>query len=104
MKSQSQSEAQLLFVKAQEMYSSRSRIWSSKQSWLETGNFFQRAADQFQAEKLFKDAGDAFSKAAECHESGKAPVEATKAWIDAAEAYSHAYNCSEREQSISANT
>lgn len=48
---------------------------------------YQQAANAFKIDKLFKDAGDAFAKEAECRENCKEKNESANAWWNAAKAY-----------------
>jgi len=48
---------------------------------------YQQAANSFKLEKLFKEAGDAFAREAECREKCNESSEAANAWWNAAKAY-----------------
>lgn len=61
---------------------------SNISKWEEAGDLYQQAANAFKIEKLFKEAGDAHSREAECRENSEEPNEAGNAWWNAAKAYS----------------
>jgi len=52
---------------------------------------YQQAANSFKLEKLFKEAGDAFAREAECREKCKEQNEAANAWWNAAKAYKRGF-------------
>jgi len=86
------SQAQIILAKAQKKYASQPGWFASSGSkWEEAGDMFQQAANQFKIEKLFKDAGDAFAKEADCREQAKETSDAANAWWNAAKAYKQGY-------------
>ncbi|KAF8506917.1 vesicular-fusion protein SEC17 [Russula emetica] len=65
----SKSPAQTLLEKADKKANSSSGWFSSSSTkFEEAGDLYQQAANSFKLEKLFREAGDAFSKEAECRE------------------------------------
>jgi alpha-soluble NSF attachment protein len=60
---------------------------SSSTKWEEAGDLYQQAANSFKIEKLFRAAGDAHAREAECRENCKEVNEASNAWWNAAKAY-----------------
>lgn len=60
---------------------------SNNSKWEEAGDLFQEAANAFKIDKLFKEAGDAHAREAECRENSKDTNEAANAWWNAAKAY-----------------
>jgi alpha-soluble NSF attachment protein len=84
----SKSPAQLLLEKAdKKAVSSTGWFSSSSTKFEEAGDLYQQAANSFKLEKLFKDAGDAFAREAECREKCGEKNEAANAWWNAAKAY-----------------
>lgn len=59
----------------------------SDTKWEEAADLYQQAGAAFKIDKLFKDAGDAYSREAECRENGKESNDAANAWWSAAKAY-----------------
>lgn len=88
----SKSAAQTLFEKADKKANSSSGWFSSASTkFEEAGDLYQQAANSYKLEKLFKEAGDAFAREAECREQCKEPNEAANAWWNAAKAYKQGY-------------
>jgi len=88
----SKSPAQTLLEKADKK-AGASTGWfsSSSNKFEEAGDLYQQAANGFKLEKLFREAGDAFSKEAECREKCKETNDAANAWWNAAKAYKRGY-------------
>lgn len=53
---------------------------------------YQSAANAFKLDKLFKEAGDAYAREAECREQDKQREQAANAWWNAAQVYQRAEN------------
>jgi len=88
----SKSPAQALLEKAEKKANSSTGWFSSSSTkWEEAGDLFQQAANSFKLEKLFREAGDAFSKEAECREKCNETNDAANAWWNAAKAYKRGY-------------
>ncbi|PFH54432.1 hypothetical protein AMATHDRAFT_134377 [Amanita thiersii Skay4041] len=88
----SKSPAQTLFEKADKKANSSTGWFSSSSTkYEEAGDLYQQAANAFKIEKLFKEAGDAFAREAECRERCKEANEASNAWWNAAKAYKRGY-------------
>ncbi|KAF5313303.1 hypothetical protein D9619_003535 [Psilocybe cf. subviscida] len=88
----SKSPAQVLLEKADKRANSSGGWFSSASTkWEEAGDLYQQAANSFKLEKLFKEAGDAFAREAECRESCKEDNEAANAWWNASKAYKKGY-------------
>ncbi|KAF8640484.1 hypothetical protein AX17_000147 [Amanita inopinata Kibby_2008] len=88
----SKSPAQALLEKADKKANSSGGWFSSSSAkFEEAGDLYQQAANSFKIEKLFKEAGDAFSREAECRERCKEQNEAANAWWNAAKAYKRGY-------------
>ena len=88
----SKSPAQTLLEKADKKAGSSSGWFSSSSTkFEEAGDLYQQAANGFKLEKLFREAGDAFSKEAECREKCKETNDAANAWWNAAKAYKRGY-------------
>ena len=86
------SAAQTLLEKADKRAASSGGWFTSNNSkWEEAGDLFQQAANAFKIDKLFKEAGDAHSREAECRENAKETNEAANAWWNAAKAYKRGY-------------
>lgn len=64
---------------------------ASSAKFEEAGDLYQQAANLFKVDKLFKEAGDAFAREAECRENCKEQNEAANAWWNAAKAYKRGY-------------
>ncbi|KAG6890367.1 vesicular-fusion protein S17 [Termitomyces sp. T32_za158] len=88
----SKSPAQVLQEKAdKKANSSGGWFTSSTAKFEEAGDLYQQAANSYKLEKLFKEAGDAFAREAECREKCKEQNEASNAWWNAAKAYKRGY-------------
>ena len=84
----SKSPAQLALEKADKKANSSSGWFSSSSSkYEEAGDLYQQAANLFKMEKLFREAGDAHAREAECREKCQESNEAAQAWWNAAKAY-----------------
>lgn len=82
------SEAETHLEKAEKKAASSTGWFSSSSSkWEDAGDLFQQAANAFKIEKQFKEAGDAFSKEAECREKSDDGNSAANAWWNAAKVY-----------------
>ncbi len=97
----SKSPAQTLLEKADKKANSSTGWFSSSSTkFEEAGDLYQQAANSFKLEKLFREAGDAFSKEAECREKCNETNDAANAWWNAAKAYKRGHpdrtliNCS----------
>ncbi|KAH9982673.1 vesicular-fusion protein SEC17 [Lactifluus volemus] len=88
----SKSPAQTLLERADKKAGSSSGWFSSSSTkFEEAGDLYQQAANAFKLEKLFREAGDAFSKEAECREKCKETNDAANAWWNSAKAYKRGY-------------
>jgi hypothetical protein len=88
----SKSPAQTLLEKAEKKANSSTGWFSSSSTkFEEAGDLYQQAANSFKLEKLFREAGDAFSKEAECREKCSEANDAANAWWNAAKAYKRGY-------------
>jgi len=88
----SKSPAQALIEKADKKANSTGGWFSSSSSkFEEAGDLYQQAANAFKLEKLFKEAGDAFAREAECREGCKETNEAANAWWNASKAYKRGF-------------
>ncbi|KAF9044584.1 vesicular-fusion protein SEC17 [Hymenopellis radicata] len=86
------SPAQTLLEKADKKANSTGGWFSSSSAkFEEAGDLYQQAANSFKLEKLFKEAGDAFAREAECREQCKELNEAANAWWNASKAYKRGY-------------
>ena len=86
------SPAQELLEKAdKKAASSGGWFQSSETKWEEAGDLYQQAANAFKIDKLFKEAGDAHAREAECRENCKEINEAANAWWNAGKAYKRGY-------------
>ncbi len=84
----SKSPAQNLLDKADKKANSSTGWFSSASTkFEEAGDLYQQAANQFKIDKLFKEAGDAHAREAECREKCQETTEAANAWWNAAKAY-----------------
>ena len=84
----SKSPAQVLLEKADKKTNSSTGWFSSSSTkYEEAGDLYQQAANAFKIEKLFKEAGDAHAREAECREKSSEENEAANAWWNAAKAY-----------------
>ena len=63
---------------------------TSSTKFEEAGDLYQQAANAFKLDKLYREAGDAFSREAECREKSNEPLEAANAWWSASKAYKRA--------------
>jgi len=82
------STAQTLLDKADKKANSSAGWFSSASTKFEdAGDLYQQAANSFKIGKLYKEAGDAFSREAECREKCKETNDAANAWWNAAKAY-----------------
>ncbi|KAL9716288.1 vesicular-fusion protein S17 [Leucoagaricus gongylophorus] len=82
------SPAQTLLDKADKKANSSTGWFSSASTkFEEAGDLYQQAANSFKIEKLYKEAGDTFSREAECREKCKETNDAANAWWNAAKAY-----------------
>ncbi|KAI9462368.1 vesicular-fusion protein SEC17 [Lactarius psammicola] len=88
----SKSPAQTLLEKADKKAGASTGWFSSSSTkFEEAGDLYQQAANAFKLEKLFREAGDAFSKEAECREKCKETNDAANAWWNAAKAYKRGF-------------
>jgi len=86
------SQAQQLMAKAEKKYSSSSGWFSSNTTkFEEAGDLYQQAANSFKIDKLWKEAGDAFMKEAECRAKAGEQDEAANAYWNAAKAYKRGF-------------
>ncbi|KZT02645.1 vesicular-fusion protein SEC17 [Laetiporus sulphureus 93-53] len=84
----SKSPAQTLLEKADKKANSSSGWFSSSSTkYEEAGDLYQQAANAFKIDKLFREAGDAHAREAECREKCQETTEAANAWWNAAKAY-----------------
>jgi alpha-soluble NSF attachment protein len=88
----SKSPAQILIEKADKKASSSGGWFSSPTSkFEEAGDIYQQAANAYKLDKLFREAGDAFAREAECREKCNEINEPANAWWNAAKAYKRGY-------------
>lgn len=86
------SPAQVLIEKADKKANSSGGWFSSSSTkFEEAGDLYQQAANAYKLEKLFKEAGDAFAREAECREKCKEQNEAANAWWNASKAYKRGF-------------
>lgn len=86
------SQAQLLVEKADKKANASSGWFSSSNTkFEEAGDLYQQAANAFKIEKLFREAGDAHAREAECREKSGESNEAAQAWWNAAKAYKRSH-------------
>lgn len=86
------STAQTLLDKADKKANSSGGWFSSPSTkFEEAGDLYQQAANSFKIDKLFKEAGDAFAREAECREKGGENNEAANAWWNASKAYKRGF-------------
>ncbi|ETW86875.1 hypothetical protein HETIRDRAFT_41610 [Heterobasidion irregulare TC 32-1] len=86
------SPAQIFLEKADKKANASSGWFSSSTTkWEEAGDLYQQAANSFKLDKLFKEAGDAFAREAECRERCKETNDAANAWWNAAKAYKRGF-------------
>ncbi|KAH9950395.1 vesicular-fusion protein SEC17 [Amylocystis lapponica] len=84
----SKSPAQNLIEKADKKANSSTGWFSSSSTkFEEAGDLYQQAANAFKIDKLFREAGDAHAREAECREKSQETNEAANAWWNAAKAY-----------------
>ncbi|CAL1695671.1 unnamed protein product [Somion occarium] len=82
------SPAQGFLEKADKKANSSTGWFSSASTkFEEAGDLYQQAANAFKIDKLFKEAGDAHAREAECREKCQESNEAAQAWWNAAKAY-----------------
>jgi alpha-soluble NSF attachment protein len=82
------SPAQILLEKADKKANSSGGWFASATSkHEEAGDLYQQAANAFKIDKLFREAGDAHAREAECREKCQEINEAANAWWNAAKAY-----------------
>ncbi|PSS37679.1 hypothetical protein EW026_g941 [Hermanssonia centrifuga] len=82
------SPAQSLLEKADKKANSSAGWFSSSSTkFEEAGDLYQQAANAFKIDKLFREAGDAHAREAECREKCQESNEAAQAWWNAAKAY-----------------
>ncbi|KAI0932119.1 vesicular-fusion protein S17 [Taiwanofungus camphoratus] len=82
------SPAQTLLEKADKKANSSTGWFSSSSTkFEEAGDLYQQAANAFKIDKLFREAGDAHAREAECREKCNETNEAANAWWNAAKAY-----------------
>ena len=86
------SPAEVLLDKADKKASSSGGWFSSANSkYEEAGDLYQQAANAFKIDKMFKEAGDAHAREAECREKCQESNEAAQAWWNAAKAYKRGF-------------
>ena len=86
------SPAQTLLEKADKKANSSTGWFSSSTTkYEEAGDLYQQAANAFKIDKLFREAGDAHAREAECREKCQESNEAAQAWWNAAKAYKRGY-------------
>ncbi|PCH33695.1 vesicular-fusion protein SEC17 [Wolfiporia cocos MD-104 SS10] len=84
----SKSPAQSLLEKADKKANSSTGWFSSSSTkYEEAGDLYQQAANAFKIDKLFREAGDAHAREAECREKCNETNDAANAWWNAAKAY-----------------
>jgi len=82
------SSAILLLEKADKKANSSTGWFNSVSTkFEEAGDLYQQAANAFKLDKLFREAGDAFAREAECREKCEEWSEAANAWWNASKAY-----------------
>ncbi|KAJ3557739.1 hypothetical protein NM688_g1308 [Phlebia brevispora] len=88
----SKSPAQQLLEKADKKANSSTGWFSSSSTkYEEAGDLYQQAANAFKLDKLFREAGDAHAREAECREKCQETNEAAQAWWNAAKAYKRGF-------------
>ncbi|KAG9126964.1 vesicular-fusion protein S17 [Ceratobasidium sp. 392] len=86
------SQAQQLLAKAEKKAAGSSGWFSSSSSkYEEAGDLYQQAANSFKIDKLWKEAGDAFTKEAQCREQAGEKDDAANAYWNAAKAYKRGF-------------
>ena len=86
------SPAQTLLEKADKKANSSTGWFSSSSTkFEEAGDLYQQAANAFKIDKLFREAGDAHAREAECREKCQESNEAAQAWWNAAKAYKRGF-------------
>lgn len=86
------SQGQVLLEKADKKAGSSTGWFSSTATkYEEAGDLYQQAANSFKIDKLFKEAGDAHAREAECREKCNETTEAAQAWWNAAKAYKRGF-------------
>ncbi len=94
------SPAQSLLEKADKKANSSAGWFSSSSTkFEEAGDLYQQAANAFKIDKLFREAGDAHAREAECREKCQESNEAAQAWWNAAKAYKRGHpDCAYRSR------
>ncbi len=88
----SKSPAQGLLEKADKKANASTGWFSSSSTkYEEAGDLYQQAANAFKMDKLFREAGDAHAREAECREKSQETNEAASAWWNAAKAYKRGF-------------
>ncbi|VDC01834.1 unnamed protein product [Peniophora sp. CBMAI 1063] len=86
------SPAQSLLEKADKKANTSTGWFSSSSTkFEEAGDLYQQAANAFKLDKLFREAGDAHAREAECREKCKEMNDAANAWWNAAKAYKRGF-------------
>lgn len=86
------SQAQQLLAKADKKFNSSTGWFSSNASkYEEAGDLYQQAANSFKIDKLWKEAGDAFMREAECRDQAGEKDDAANAYWNAAKAYKRGF-------------
>ena len=86
------SQGQTLLEKADKKANSSTGWFSSASTkYEEAGDLYQQAANAFKIDKLFREAGDAHAREAECREKCQESNEAAQAWWNAAKAYKRGF-------------
>ncbi|QRV76613.1 Vesicular-fusion protein Sec17 [Ceratobasidium sp. AG-Ba] len=86
------SQAQQLLLKADKKAAGSAGWFSSNTTkFEEAGDLYQQAANSFKIDKLWKEAGDAFTKEAECREKAGEKDDAANAYWNAAKAYKRGF-------------
>ncbi|QRV91447.1 Vesicular-fusion protein Sec17 [Ceratobasidium sp. AG-Ba] len=86
------SQAQQLMLKADKKAAGSAGWFSSNTTkFEEAGDLYQQAANSFKIDKLWKEAGDAFTKEAECREKAGEKDDAANAYWNAAKAYKRGF-------------
>jgi alpha-soluble NSF attachment protein len=92
MSNKERDDAFKLLEKANKKAASSAGWFSSASTkYEEAGDLFQQAANVFKLLKMFKEAGDAFSREAECREKCSETSEASNAWWNASKAYKRGF-------------
>ncbi|KAF5337005.1 hypothetical protein D9611_003171 [Ephemerocybe angulata] len=92
MSNKERDDAFKLLEKANKKAASSTGWFSSASTkYEEAGDLFQQAANVFKLLKMFKEAGDAFAREAECREKCNETSEASNSWWNASKAYKRGY-------------